>query len=201
MFFINYWPSLVGAYFFNLKELGLFLMAQKLCDVTNIIQNAYHQSVAPKVILITKNFNKGDASGLKKIIKNGFIIGLLTIFLLYFVSFIYVDFILGEEYLEIVKILPILLVGQFISIWSGSRTTILLGLNKTILDLYIIVMSFFVTALFLYFLNYFFYENLSPLFLMAYTVLFGKFCVAFISPLFFSQGRLVAKAQLTIFAR
>ena len=201
MFFINYWPSLIGAYFFNLKDLGLFLMAQKLCDVTNIVQNAYHQSVAPKVILITKNLNQGELTGIKKIIKIGFIIGLITIILLYFLSFIYVDYILGEDYSEILNILPILLLGQFISIWSGSRSTILLGLNKTSLDLYIIVMSSFVTAVFLYFMSYFFYEFFSPLLLMAYTVLFGKFCVAFISPLFFSKGRLVIKSQLMFFTR
>lgn len=199
MFFINYWPSLVGSFLFNYREIGLFIMAQKICDATNIIQNAYHQSMAPKIIKLHEKIENNDLEFLRKIIRNGFILGLITVLGVYSLAFVYIDYILGSEYIQIFEILPFLLAGQLLSIWSGSRSNVLLALNNTKIDLYIILISTVITVFFFYLMQKVLFTSSSPMMLMCMTVVFGKFCVGFIVPYFFPYGKLVAKAQVQCF--
>ena len=196
MFLINYWPSLVGGLLFNLKDVGVFIMAQKICDTTIMAQNAYHQSMAPKVVALSDQIVNRNLEQLQRIILTGFFVGLLSVALVYFLSFIYVRYILGMEYFEVLSVVPLLLVGQFISIWSGARTNILLGLRQASVDLQIILVSLVAVVIFFLLFEDLLSRSFSPIMIMAITVVFGKSIVAFVVPLLFPFGRVVVRAQL-----
>ena len=100
------------------------------------------------------------------------------------------------EYFEVLSVVPLLLVGQFISIWSGARTNILLGLRQASVDLQIILVSLVAVVIFFLLFEDLLSRSFSPIMIMAITVVFGKSIVAFVVPLLFPFGRVVVRAQL-----
>ena len=201
MFLINYWPSLVGGLCFGLQDVGIFIMAQKICDSMNLAQNAYHQSAAPRAVALSQKIESGNLYELRLMIRNGLITGAVAAIVIYALSFGYVTYILGEEYIAVFSVIPLLLFGQLVSIWSGVRTNVLLGMNKSLVDLYIVLLSLILVLLFFLLVSAMGWFENNGILLMTIGVLFGKIAVAFIAPLFFQTGRTIVFAQLTCLYR